>query len=110
MANKNTEETVVNNTPVEVEKEKPIPRAIRKYKKSAVSYNMGNVNTTLAGKAYLEGKITQKEWSLMSPALRKAAQRWAKQHKNNKVSLPVAEDSVVKPEIIETNIEAASKE
>ena len=71
-----------------------VPKPVRKLRKQRVRLTTSNVSEEAAGQAYVEGKITAKEWSLMSPALRKVCERYAKKHKRAKKAevVKVAED------------------
>ena len=68
-----------SNTPVEA-----VPKPVRKLRKQRTKLTTSNVSEEAIGQAYVDGKITSKEWSLMSPALRKVCERYAKKHKRTK--------------------------
>ena len=61
-----------------------VPKPTPKVKKQRLNFNTSNVDVNAAGEAYLAGNITSREWSLMSPALRKAVERYAKKNKRKK--------------------------
>ena len=61
-----------------------VKRAVKRYRKQRIRLTTSNVNEEVIGQAYIEGKITSKDWSLMSPALRKVCERYAKKHKQVK--------------------------
>ena len=73
--------------------EVPIKRE-PKLRKQRLNFTTSNVSVEAAGEAYLEGKITAKAWSLMTPALRKAIERYAKKHKRNKKIKEVASENL----------------
>ena len=68
-----------SNEPVEA-----VPKPVKKYRKQRTKLTTSNVSEEAVGQAYVDGKITSKEWSLMSPALRKVCERYAKKHKQAK--------------------------
>ena len=74
--------------------EVPIKRE-PKLRKQRLNFTTSNVSVEAAGEAYLEGKITTKAWSLMTPALRKAIKRYAKKNKRNKKIKEVASENSV---------------
>ena len=67
-----------------------VPKPTPKVKKQRLNFNTSNVNVSVAGEAYLAGNITSREWSLMSPALRKAIERYAKKNKHKKNTVEIA--------------------
>ena len=67
-----------------------IPKSTPKVKKQRLNFNTSNVDVNTAGEAYLAGSITNREWSLMSPALRKAVERYAKKNKHKKNTVETA--------------------
>ncbi len=93
VADKLAEARAENLAEVKPIDEIPIKRE-PKLKKQRLNFNTSNVSIEAAGEAYLEGKITAKAWSLMTPALRKAIERYAKKNKRNKKIKEVASENL----------------
>lgn len=94
VADKLAEARAENLAEVKPIDEVPIKRE-PKLKRQRLNFNTSNVSVEAAGEAYLEGKITAKAWSLMTPALRKAIERYAKKNKRNKKIKEVASENSV---------------